>query len=1454
MSNKNGNAIDVTVAVMSYNNAKFLKQTIDSILSQEGVAFEVVVCDDGSSDESLKILQDYDANPRFSFQVNERNLGLSGNFNKCAQSGTGRYVIVLGSDDILYPNHLLPLVEAMDKASQAALGYVQCNWIDSKGDLIRYLDHPGHRPQSYVGGRDEIVDLLSYDNYIVPSTVIFRRAMIPDMLLPDGSFAREGLLAGDWDLWIRTAKVHPDFVFLRQATVGYRIHEGQISRKFYADDRPLREHTEILEYCLKDESLIDRLRTSAQAIWRLYQQRLSAYPAESQAAVLERVEVIRQTLFADRQGSGNQPAYSFSIILTTYNRPEFLKDALNSLAAQTFKQFEVILINDHGAPVEGLIGDYEFPITYIHQGTNQGLSAARNAGLKLARGRYIGYLDDDDIYLPDHLDSLARAFETHPDAVIYTDVVYVQERLEFGLRFEQGRSFPTAHDEFDRDRMFIGNYISLNTFAHPRSAVAEVGEFDVTLSAFEDWDMQLRFLLHYPVIHIPAVTVEQHIRTGTDSDHMLARERKNFSAIYQEIYRRYPESGNERVQAGRKAVLDNLAQQQAQAQERKWGVPEWLMERRPSAARVAALQTLIAANPAVGTLGVAVIDAASDIAAIQMTLDSVREQQRKADSLWVISPAGCEQRDDIEWLRGSEPWPRLLNNRLERGAPDYLLVIFAGDVLLPQALLLMGEHRLNHPASLAWYMDEDVLVDGVSAKPMLKPDFNLDLLRSYPYIGRTLAFSTTVLRELGGLDSASGDLALVDLVWRLVELAGPRAIGHIPEVLVHGARSLFDWVGASDTDRLSRAVTEAHLARMEVAAEVMPAGQRGLQRVCYLHETRPLISIIIPTRDQLPVLRACVESLMEHTAYPHYELLIVDNGSTEPDACEFLSKLEGMGINQVRVLRWPQAFNYSSLNNFAVEHARGEVLLFLNNDIQITSKDWLSKMLGNALRPEIGLAGARLDYPDGQVQHGGLVLGMDQSVGFAFQGLAGDRQGYMSRLQAAQNVSAASAACLMMRRNVFDELGGFDAQVFPIYYGDADLCMRATQAGYLLTVVPDTGLRHLGGATRLLTEKFGLEAAPDDAQRDRLYAKWMPQLARDSAYHPAFGKSSPGFDLSPDAARIQAPLPGRPLPVVLAVHADWQGCGHYRVIQPFQALEAELRVEGGLKLGNFHLLDAARIQPDVIVLQGTWNQDGILKQIERYRKHTGAKIVLEFDDYLPNLPVQSIHRKQIPQSIIKKMRRAIEQADWLVVSTPVLAQEYADYHPDIRVAHNGLSPAWWQNLPVQRRAGQKMRVGWAGGSGHTGDLAEIRALVKEMEDEAEWVFMGMQPKDIRCEFHSGVPIEQYPQKLASLNLDLAVVPLELNQFNRCKSNLRLLELGACGVPVICTDIESYRCDLPVTRVRNRHQDWAKAIRSHLADPETLAQRGNDLREAVLGNWILEGDFLNQWTAAWLPRQ
>jgi glycosyltransferase involved in cell wall biosynthesis len=227
----------------------------------------------------------------------------------------------------------------------------------------------------------------------------------------------------------------------------------------------------------------------------------------------------------------------------------------------------------------------------------------------------------------------------------------------------------------------------------------------------------------------------------------------------------------------------------------------------------------------------------------------------------------------------------------------------------------------------------------------------------------------------------------------------------------------------------------------------------------------------------------------------------------------------------------------------------------------------------------------------------------------------------------------------------------------------------------------------------------------------------------------------------------------------------------------------------------------------------------------------------------------------MPKDILKSLRKALALTDRFVVSTEPLAEQFAGFHDDIRVVPNRLPVDWWGSLTSRRRRSAKPRVGWAGGISHRGDLELIIEVVRALANEVEWVFMGMCPDALRPlvhEFHEGVPIEQYPAKLASLDLDLALAPLEDNVFNACKSNLRLLEYGACGFPVVCSDIVCYRGDLPVTRVRNRFKEWTDAIRMHLADLDATAKMGDALRAAVHRDWLLTGDNLRAWRDAWLP--
>ncbi|HUA79067.1 MAG TPA: glycosyltransferase family 92 protein [Dyella sp.] len=884
-------------------------------------------------------------------------------------------------------------------------------------------------------------------------------------------------------------------------------------------------------------------------------------------------------------------------------------------------------------------------------------------------------------------------------------------------------------------------------------------------------------------------------------------------------------------------------------------IPEWLIPPPPSdlykhwQAKLQLSETAIAqAMRRIETVGapprmhVIVIDTSNDGDAMQATRASLDAQHYPHHQLSVIS--------------GGDNVMQPLRDEIAASDADWVQMLYAGDLLHSAALLLLAERVIAHPYLRAVYYDEDVHANGLFQHPVFKPDFNLDMLRSYPYPGRALAFSRQRCVELGGLTERYGDMAAFDLLFRLIETDGLQSVGHIAEVMHRAALPYGQWLASDTVKAHSAQIVSEHLSRIRVAHTMEPGALPGFNRVMYQHAHKPLVSIIVPTKDQLPMLNGLIDSLLSKTSYVNYELLIVDNNTEEPAACAYLDGIERLNSAQLRVLRYPYPFNYSAINNFAAAQARGEYLILLNNDTAVLHAEWIEALLNHAQRPEVGIVGAKLHFPDGRIQHGGVVLGLRGPADHPFIGQPMEADGYMHRLRVDQNYTAVTAACLMIRKSVYDEVGGLDEENFKVSYNDVDLCLKVQQAGYLTVWTPYARLMHVGSVSQTKVDKTAQEAKQQRFQGEQgaMYRKWMKQLARDPAYSVNLSIDGTGFELNPLSSHAWQPFASPLLPRLFCVAADEHGCGHYRIRQPFASMERNGLVEG--IIAGVHLQPVAleRFQPTSLILQRQINEHQI-KLLENYRDFSRAFKVFELDDLIQQIPVKSMFHGIMPKDVVKSLRRALATVDRFVVSTDALAEEFKGFHGDIRVVLNRLPVDWWSDLSAQRRVGRKPRVGWGGGSSHRGDLELIADVVRDLADDVEWVFFGMCPDKLRPyvhEFHTGVPIGEYPRKLASLNLDLALAPLEENAFNECKSNLRLLEYGACGFPVICTDMVCYQNDLPVTRVKNRYKDWVSAIRMHLDDLDASAKTGDALRQAVLKDWMLEGDTLTAWRDAWLP--
>lgn len=802
----------------------------------------------------------------------------------------------------------------------------------------------------------------------------------------------------------------------------------------------------------------------------------------------------------------------------------------------------------------------------------------------------------------------------------------------------------------------------------------------------------------------------------------------------------------------------------------------------------------------------------------------------------------------------SESEFKTLLNSLEE---QWVCFVKPGDRLNDSGILMAQIERLDETGLAAISFDELYRMEDGGLGAAFRPVGNLDYLLSFPAgMSRHWLFNRKALLEIGGFNTKLPEAFELDAILRIINHYGLEGIGHVAEPLfITKVPELIN----IDEERI---VIENHLRQRGYTAAEVQAPMPGRYRVWYGHKEHPLVSILIPTKNQLGMLQRCVESILEKTSYQNYEILIIDNNSDEPETIRWLNGMEDIGGDKVRVLRYPHPFNFSAMNNFAASQSVGDYLLLLNNDTAVIDAHWLDAMLNHGQRPEVGVVGAKLLFPNGTIQHAGVILGLNGPAEHPFLGEAMDAPGYMQRLQVDQNYSAVTAACMLVRKEVYFAVGGMDEEEFKVSYNDVDFCLKVRELGYLNVWTPHAVLLHEGSVSQK-NEDTAEERAKHKrftAEQDAMYEKWLPQLARDPAYNPNFSLAMPGGFKLADTQISWRPLDSiRPAPVALVHPADLAGCGHYRVMQPFLAMKGEGLVDGAISTGLMHVTDLERYNPDCIVLQRQIG-DARLEAMQRMQKFSRAFKVYELDDYLPNLPLKSVHRKDMPKDILRSLRRGLGFVDRFVVSTPALAEAFAGLHGEIVVRENRLPLSWWDGLQTQRRQGKKPRVGWAGGSSHTGDLELIADVVRDLADEVEWVFFGMCPEALKPyvhEFHGGVAIEEYPAKLASLNLDLGLAPLEHNLFNECKSNLRQLEYGACGIPIICTDIRPYQdgqqAGLPVTLVKNRYKDWVDAIRMHINDLDATAKMADELQTRVKADWMLQGEHLVRWRDAWLGR-
>lgn len=456
------------------------------------------------------------------------------------------------------------------------------------------------------------------------------------------------------------------------------------------------------------------------------------------------------------------------------------------------------------------------------------------------------------------------------------------------------------------------------------------------------------------------------------------------------------------------------------------------------------------------------------------------------------------------------------NSALQLASGEFVALLDHDDELVPHALYVVAAELNARPNADLLYSDEDKLDDqGRRTDPYFKPDWDPELFLGQNYLNHLSVYRRSLVEAVGGFREGFEGSQDYDLALRVIERTSPDRIRHLPHVLYHwriqpGAATLSSTQLGRAADAARRAVAE-HLRRTGSRAEVTVAAGRYQHIVHPLPEPPPLVSLLVPTRDAVGLVRQCLDGLLRGTDYPGLEVLILDNDSRDPETLAYFDEVRQDG--RVRVLPQPGPFNFSAINNAGVAAARGSVIGFINNDIKVIGRDWLREMVAHAVRPEVGAVGAKLRYGDDTIQHGGVILGIGGVGGHAHRRVPADHPGRFSRLMLVQSFSAVTAACLVMRKTLFEQIGGFDAEHLAVAFNDVDLCLKLRARGLRVVWTPHAELYHLESVSR------GGDLDADKRNRFRaeslhMRETWGPVLDHDPFYNPNLTLHAMDYSLS----------------------------------------------------------------------------------------------------------------------------------------------------------------------------------------------------------------------------------------------------------------------------------------------------------------------------------------------------
>nr|WP_260680350.1 glycosyltransferase family 2 protein [Thalassotalea sp. PS06] len=447
---------------------------------------------------------------------------------------------------------------------------------------------------------------------------------------------------------------------------------------------------------------------------------------------------------------------------------------------------------------------------------------------------------------------------------------------------------------------------------------------------------------------------------------------------------------------------------------------------------------------------------------------------------------------------------------------EYIVLLDHDDLLSPHALNEVALKIESNTNLKLIYSDEDkVDEDGKRSSPHFKSSWNPDLLYSQNYVSHLGVYKREIVNKIGGFRLGYEGSQDFDLLLRFTREITESEIAHIPKVLYHwraieGSTALDEGEKSYTTEAGIRALRD-HFAAMNEKVLIESGKYPNTYKTSWVMDSEPLVSLIIPTYNGYEITKQAIDSILEKTTYKNYEILLIDNNSDDEVALSYFDDISNHP--QVTLLKYPFPFNYSAINNFAAGYANGEIIGLINNDVEVINGDWLTQMVSHAVRDEIGCVGAKLYYSNDTIQHAGVICGIGGVAGHSHKYFERDDPGYFSRLNLNQNLSAVTAACMLVKKPIFEQVGGLNEHDLTVAFNDVDFCLKVKRAGYRNLWTPYAELYHHESISR------GAEDSPEKIKRFNEEARhmkstWPKELANDPFYSPNLTKNKENFEIN----------------------------------------------------------------------------------------------------------------------------------------------------------------------------------------------------------------------------------------------------------------------------------------------------------------------------------------------------